>query len=171
LAELWRQIDAARGGEIDVPSYEAAHVRLRLKRGTGQGPPLVVAALTGTTQTATYGADAASPVSRGPVEPVARTFELASSGGRYLVSAVRGASTAAPAATEQASFSLEDVARSAGLDFRQGAFRYGADSSDVTAMMGGGLCWLDYDGDGWLDLYVANSYSDADIARWDAPGG
>jgi ASPIC and UnbV/FG-GAP-like repeat len=171
LAELWRQIDAARGGEIDVPSYEAAQVRLRLKRGTGQGPPLVVAALTGTTQTATYGADAASPVSRGPVEPVARTFELASSGGRYLVSAVRGASTAAPAATEQASFSLEDVAPSVGLDFRQGAFRYGADSSDVTAMMGGGLCWLDYDGDGWLDLYVANSYSDADIARWDAAGG
>ena len=28
------------------------------------------------------------------------------------------------------------------------------------AMMGGGLCWLDYDGDGWLDLFVVNSYSD-----------
>jgi Na+-translocating ferredoxin:NAD+ oxidoreductase RnfD subunit len=171
LAELWRRIDAARGGTIEVPTYKAAHVSLRLEPGTGQDPPVVVAALTGTTQTATYGADAASPVSRGPAEPVARTFELASSDGRYLVSAVRGASTAAPAATEQASFSLEDVAPSAGLDFRQGAFRYGADTGDVTAMMGGGLCWLDYDGDGWLDLYVVNSYSDADIARWDVGGG
>ncbi len=27
-------------------------------------------------------------------------------------------------------------------------------------MMGGGLCWLDYDGDGWLDLFVVNSYAD-----------
>ncbi len=27
-------------------------------------------------------------------------------------------------------------------------------------MMGGGLCWLDYDEDGWLDLFVVNSYAD-----------
>ena len=29
-------------------------------------------------------------------------------------------------------------------------------------MMGGGLCWLDYDDDGWLDLFVVNSYWDKD---------
>jgi Na+-translocating ferredoxin:NAD+ oxidoreductase RnfD subunit len=170
LVELWRQIDAARGGAIDVPSYEAAHVRLRLEPGTGQGPPVVVATLTGTTQTATYGTGAASPVGQGQVEPVSRTFELASTGGRYLVSAVRGASAAAPAVTEQASFRLEDVAPSVGLDFRHGAFRFGL-SVDTGAMMGGGLCWLDYDGDGWIDLYVVNSYADSDIAPYASGGG
>jgi ASPIC and UnbV/FG-GAP-like repeat/Domain of unknown function (DUF6851) len=65
---------------------------------------------------------------------------------------------------------LQDVARSSGLDFRQGAFRFGV-SVDVAAMMGGGLCWLDYDRDGWLDLFVVNSYSDRDIPRWQAQGG
>ena len=56
-----------------------------------------------------------------------------------------------------------DVAKQAGLDFRQGAFRFGV-SNDTTAMMGGGLCWLDYDSDGWLDLFVVNSYAQTDIA-------
>ena len=38
-------------------------------------------------------------------------------------------------------------------------------------MMGGGLCWLDFDEDGWLDLFVVNSYADVDIGPSDANGG
>jgi ASPIC and UnbV/FG-GAP-like repeat/Domain of unknown function (DUF6851) len=60
---------------------------------------------------------------------------------------------------------LENVAKRVGLDFRQGAFRFGV-SADPTAMTGGGLCALDYNGDGWIDLYAVNSYSEADYVRW-----
>ena len=38
-------------------------------------------------------------------------------------------------------------------------------------MMGGGLCWLDYDSDGWLDLYIVNSHADVDIVPSDTKGG
>ena len=38
-------------------------------------------------------------------------------------------------------------------------------------MMGGGLCWLDYNNDGWLDLFVVNSYGEGDIGAYSAHGG
>ena len=44
-------------------------------------------------------------------------------------------------------------------------------SNDYKAMMGGGVCWIDYNGDGWLDLFAVNSYSSADTARFEAHGG
>src|SRR5262249_47252002 len=44
-------------------------------------------------------------------------------------------------------------------------------SNESKAMMGGGLCWLDYNGDGRLDLFAVNSYSSADTATWEAHGG
>jgi hypothetical protein len=65
---------------------------------------------------------------------------------------------------------LVNVATRVGLDFWQGAFRFGV-SPDAAAMTGGGLCWLDYDRDGWVDLFVVNSYSDADASRWKRAGG
>src|SRR5437870_9010247 len=65
---------------------------------------------------------------------------------------------------------LKNVAGRVGLDFRQGAFRFGV-SPDPAAMTGGGLCALDYNNDGWVDLFVVNSYSQADVGRWQKHGG
>ncbi len=67
-------------------------------------------------------------------------------------------------------FRMRDVAASSGIDFHQGSFRFGM-SNDTKAMMGGGVCWIDYNGDGWLDLFAVNSYASADTARWEAHGG
>ena len=67
-------------------------------------------------------------------------------------------------------FTFRDVASEVGLNFQQGAFRWGT-SGDPIAMMGGGLCWLDYDNDGWLDLYVINSYALEEAGRWQSEEG
>ncbi|MGI9585764.1 MAG: CRTAC1 family protein [Acidimicrobiia bacterium] len=65
---------------------------------------------------------------------------------------------------------LVDVAQEVGLDFRHGAFAWET-SPDPAAMMGGGLCWLDYDSDGWLDLFVINSFAEVEASRWKESGG
>src|SRR3954466_2501772 len=65
---------------------------------------------------------------------------------------------------------LTNVAGRVGLDFRQGAFRFGV-SPDPAAMTGGGLCALDYNNDGWVDLFAVNSYSQADVDRFHKRGG
>jgi hypothetical protein len=65
---------------------------------------------------------------------------------------------------------LVDVAREVGLELRHGAFRWGV-SPDPVAMTGGGLCWLDYDDDGWLDLFVVDGFAQADRRRWREAGG
>jgi len=78
--------------------------------------------------------------------------------------------TKTPISTVLRGTRLTDIAPSVGLDFRQDSFRYGV-SNEYTAMMGGGVCWLDYNGDGWQDLFAVNSYASADAARLEAHGG
>jgi hypothetical protein len=62
------------------------------------------------------------------------------------------------------------VASEVGIDFRQGSFRWDV-TPDPAAMMGAGVCWLDYDEDGWLDLFAVNSYTLAEINRWEQEEG
>ena len=65
---------------------------------------------------------------------------------------------------------FEDRAAELGLDFQHGAFATGL-SMDPIGMMGAGLCWIDYDNDGWLDLYMVNSHALAERDYWEAQGG
>ena len=65
---------------------------------------------------------------------------------------------------------LHDVTAEVGIDFHHGAFSAGL-SEDPVAMMGGGLCWLDADGDDDLDLYLVNSHASAEANLWAERGG
>jgi ASPIC and UnbV/FG-GAP-like repeat len=179
LASLWHQIRDSAGRPIVVATYDLERMQLSLRRGAYQGPPTVVARIEGTMVPATYSEAAAQLVSRHDPRPFRRTLELALEHDRYVVvgSVGGGIPTTTPAPAPAAGapsalggISLENVANRVGLRFTQGAFRFGV-SNDTTAMMGGGLCWLDYDGDGWLDLFVVNSYAQTDIATWEAQGG
>jgi hypothetical protein len=73
-------------------------------------------------------------------------------------------------AAGQGRLAFVDVASEVGLRFRHGAFRWG-ESADAPAMTGGGVCWLDYDRDGWLDLFVVNGHSRNERDQWEARGG
>jgi Na+-transporting NADH:ubiquinone oxidoreductase subunit NqrB len=148
--------------------YRVDRMVVSLRRGEGQGPPVVVVRCAGTRQLAS----AFAPPT------FERTFELSEEHGRFVFhggSVPPGAPQVAPEVRRAADRAfadvrLTDVAKRVGLDFRQGSFRYSMDD-DTPAMMGGGVCWLDFDNDGWLDLFVVNSYADYDIADWVAHGG
>ncbi len=55
---------------------------------------------------------------------------------------------------------MQDVAQGAGLDFN----RIGSpevrsdDDANFLEILGGGACWIDYDEDGWYDLYLVNGW-------------
>jgi len=177
LQGLWRQIDAG-GKAVVVPEHAVASISVTLEAGAGQGPPLVLATLAGTETLVSYTGTQAVVADRADPLPLHRTLELRLDRGRYLIAGVRGGTPAAPAVQAQATalatgmdgVRLRDVAARAGIDFRQGAFRFQI-TTDPVAMMGGGVCWLDYDGDGRLDLYAVNSYTELDVGRFEQSGG
>ena len=177
LADVQQQIRSAQGHEIVVPSYRIERMSVKLQPGTGQGPPTILANVAGLVQHATYTGTPATLTRRDDPTPFTGTFQLGQGGSGYVILAASGAAAggSAPAAgvltVKVGGLRLRDVAQQVGLNFRQGSFRYGASPTDVGAMMGGGLCWLDYNGDGRQDLFVVNSYSDADVTTWQAHGG
>ena len=131
------------------PSASAGPLRIWLVQGVEQGPP-----------TAT-------------VQRAGLTYHLhqTADGHWALPSAVPSIRVApAPVSSALRGIRLTNVAPAVGLHFREGSFRYGI-SNDYTAMMGGGVCWLDYNGDGWQDLFAVNSYASDDASRWEAHGG
>jgi Na+-translocating ferredoxin:NAD+ oxidoreductase RnfD subunit len=158
-----REIVGVALAKLGVPGSEVDRASVTLEPGVGQGPPIAVVTLIG-------------------VQPLAfeRTFELTTADGRFTVVRERDPAAQPPAppedigvftdATGNVAPGLREVAQEVGLRFRQGSFRYSASPSDNVSMMGGGVCWLDFDGDGWLDLFVVNSYSEHDVARWRAQG-
>ena len=182
LSGLESQVAKAAGQPIVVPSYRVKAVRIRLLQAVDQAPPTVVATLTGELTPLTYAAGSSTP-SSGSTTPFEHVFDLALTRGRFLI-VDEGATAALPAAPVSqpkyatqprgiGSFSklrLVNVAPKLGLDFQQGAFRYSM-AYDQQAMMGGGVCWLDYDNDGWLDLFAVNSYADVDMPEWASHGG
>ena len=175
LAALWRQIRAAKGHPIVVPHYVVERTSVALEPGDGQSPPTVVATIGGTVERATYSGSPPTVQRRSAPARFSRAFELTLADGRYLIVAARGApeasSTPAPVRSEAfGGVHLQDVAAQVGLDFTQSAFHFGV-SDEPEAMMGGGLCWIDYDDDGWLDLFVVNAYADDEYARWTESGG
>jgi Na+-translocating ferredoxin:NAD+ oxidoreductase RnfD subunit len=174
LAAVWRQIRAGAGGPIVVPKYRVERVHVSLERGEGQDAPTVVAKVVGTVERTTYGGSPLTIQHRGAPVRLTRTFELALKRGRYLITTSRGAAEA-PAPTPTRSEALDglrlhDVAAQVGLDFKQAAFHFGM-TNEPAAMMGGGLCWIDYDDDGWLDLFVVNAYADHEYVDWTESGG
>ncbi len=193
LAGLQQRLRDAAGKPIGVPTYDIEKVSIHLEPGQGQAPPIAVATLTGNVQISTYDASTFAATHVASRSRFTQTFELTPDVTRYLISRSRKASstelvsptvvatsaTPPPAvsaattravATGFAGVKLQNVASQVGLDFRQASFRFGV-SPDVQAMMGGGLCWLDYNNDGWLDLFVVNSYSDGNIPDWQQQGG
>jgi ASPIC/UnbV protein/VCBS repeat protein len=126
------------------------HVRVWLEAGADQSPPYAVAELQNGT-----------------------TYRLQQAGARWAIAPAPGGApppASVPRVKTLPGFGLVSVAPQVGLDFQQGSFRFGV-TGDEPAMMGGGVCLLDYNNDGWLDVFAVNNYTDSQYAEWSEHGG
>jgi hypothetical protein len=97
------------------------------------------------------------------------TLLVASACGSEPTGVATGADVDRPPAPSIDLVRFESVAEEVGLVFRHGAFQFGTDP-DPAAMMGGGVCWIDYDRDGWLDLFATNTWSNGEWGEWREQG-
>jgi len=65
---------------------------------------------------------------------------------------------------------FKDVTKEVGLNFVHGAFANEL-HADQPLMVSGGLCWIDFNNDGWQDLYLVNSHTEQEIEFWKENGG
>lgn len=127
----WCTLAAARHPELNWPAVQIAHFQTRLT---------------------------ASPTKSWPctTEPVSRRFRLDHYPLPDWQSDPGNARDFARATTEQATARFENVAEARGLRFR---FTNGSQNSKPNGFMyeisGGGVGILDYDGDGWPDVYLS----------------
>jgi len=178
LHGLWQQIGLASNRPLIVPERSVDSLELNLEPAVSQSPPLVIATVTGTERLLTVEGTPPMVAFRGNETPFTRTLELQLDRGRYVIVGMRGGTPEAAAAGTSAQLAssglggiqLENVAPQVGIDFQQSAFRT-PQTTDATGMMGGGVCWVDIDNDGWLDLFAVNSYSDLDYGYWLENGG
>ncbi len=95
------------------------------------------------------------------IRTVTRAARIAVAGVWFVAALGTGCSppqTAAPAAaTAAVGFAFVDVAAAAGITRASHAGRPGKDHLLDSA--GCGLAWIDFDGDGWIDLYVLDGWS------------
>ena len=174
-----RRSAAAGTSAIIVPQRHVDKLQLELEAAVGQDPPIVVATATGTERLVTYHGtpaavsftgndDAVHPNARAPARRVAlhhrRLARRHARGGRTRLV---GGSSSPPASAARASRTSPRPSGSTSSRTRSGRRRRWTS----TAMMGGGVCWVDIDGDGWLDLFAVNSYADDDLGYWLAHGG
>jgi cytochrome c peroxidase len=108
-----------------------------------------------------------SVISGLPLDPLPQADQVGGTAGDGVV--VGRTSAPDGPVTTGASWRFSDASEEIGLSFRHGAF-FANLYQDPAAMMGGGLCWIDYDNDGWLDLYLVNSHAEAEIPYWEGEG-
>jgi hypothetical protein len=177
LNALDNELRVARDGVIETLAYRVDRMSVHFEPGHGQGGAIAVAALAGKVQVTAYKGEPPVVVRRDVPVALREKLELQQDRGRWFVARVRSGRPIALAplvhdvAPRFAGVRLQNVASKVGLSFRQDDFRFGVVPSDAHSMMGGGLCWLDYNDDGWLDLFVVNSYSDSDATAWQQHGG